>query len=211
MSFTSMTISPFREKYKHEIRTEILRLAREHFVHEGYGGFSMRRLAEQVGCVPSAIYKHFANKAEVFDCLIEESFAVLMRASGSVEDLPGEDPIQRLKRGMRAYVVFGLENPDHYRFAFVLQRPNNNRSQASNSAYEGLKSRIGRCIAAGYFPDGNADMMAQSLWAPVHGITSLLIQRPSFPWADHEELITRIIDAAVSGLMEKTAKRRQSK
>jgi len=204
-------ISSFREKYKHEIRTEILRLAREEFVHEGYGGFSMRRLAEYVGCVPSAIYKHFANKAEVFDCLIAESFAALMQASVSVKDLPGEDPIHRLKRGMRAYVAFGLENPDHYRFAFVLQRPESYRPHAPNSAYAGLKSRIGGCIAAGYFPDGDSDMMAQSLWAPVHGITSLIIQRPLFPWVDHEALISQIIDAAVAGLMRKTAKRGQSR
>jgi AcrR family transcriptional regulator len=207
----TVKIPPFREKYKHEIRVEILRLAREEFVHEGYGGFSMRRLAEQVGCVPSAIYKHFANKAEVFDCLVEESFAALMRASISVKDLPGEDPIQRLKRGMRAYVAFGLENPDHYRFAFVLQRPESNRLHAPNSAYDGLKNRIGRCIAAGYFLDGDADMMAQSLWAPVHGITSLIIQRPLFPWADHEELIAQIIEAAVAGLMRKSTKRGQPK
>jgi AcrR family transcriptional regulator len=210
MVFT-MTISTFREKYKHEIRTEILRIAREEFVHEGYEGFSMRRLAEQVGCVPSAIYKHFANKAEVFDCLIEESFAALTQASASVMDLPGEDPIDRLKRGMRAYVTFGLENPDQYRFAFVLQRPESNRPHTPNSAYEGLKGRIGRCIAAGYFPSGDADLMAQSLWAPVHGITSLIIQRPLFPWADHEKLIAQIIDTAVAGLMPKSEKRGQTK
>jgi AcrR family transcriptional regulator len=206
-----MKLTPFREKYKHEIRTEILRLARAEFVHEGYGGFSMRRLAEQVGCVPSAIYKHFASKGEIFDCLVEESFAALMQASMAVKDLPGENPIDRLKRGMRAYVVFGLENPDHYRFAFVLQRPESNRPHAPNSAYDGLKSRIGKCIVAGYFANDDMDLMAQSLWAPVHGITSLIIQRPLFPWVDHEGLISQIIDAAVSGLMQTTAKQGRTK
>jgi AcrR family transcriptional regulator len=196
-----VTISPLREKFKLEIRTEILRLARQQFVHEGYGGFSMRRLAEQVGYVPSAIYKHFASKNEIFDCLIEESFAALMEASSGVKDLPGEHPIDRLKRGMRAYVAFGMENPDHYRFAFVLLRPDSNRRTAPNSAYEALKARISKCVASGYFPSGDVDLMAQSLWAPVHGITSLIIQRPHFPWADQNELISQIINAAVSGLM----------
>ena len=196
-----MTISPLREKFKLEIRTEILRLARQQFVHEGFGGFSMRQLAEQVGCVPSAIYKHFASKNEIFDCLIEESFAALMRASSAVQDLPDEDPIDRLKRGLRAYVAFGMEYPDHYRFAFVLQRPDSNRPPTPNYAYEGLKARINKCIASGYFPSGNLDLMAQSLWASVHGITSLIIQRPQFPWAHQSELISQIIDAAVSGLM----------
>jgi AcrR family transcriptional regulator len=197
-----MTTSSLRARFKVEIRTEILRLARQQFVHEGYGGFSMRQLAEQVGCVPSAIYKHFASKNEIFDCLIEESFAALMRASSSVKDLPDEDPIDRLTRGLRAYVAFGIEYPDHYRFAFVLQRPDSNRPPAPNDAYEGFKARINKCIAFGYFSSGDLDLMAQSLWAPVHGITSLILQRPQFPWADQSELISQIIDAAVSGLMK---------
>jgi AcrR family transcriptional regulator len=196
-----MTISPLRKKFKLEIRTEILRLARQQFVHEGFGGFSMRQLAEQVGCVPSAIYKHFASKNEIFDCLIKESFAALMRASSGVQDLPDEDPIDRLKRGMRAYVAFGMEYPDYYRFAFVLQRPDSNLPPTPNHAYEGLKARINKCIASGHFSSGDLDLMAQSLWAPVHGITSLMIQRPQFPWAHQSELISQIIDAAVSGLM----------
>lgn len=195
-----MTISPLREKFKVEIRTEILRLARQQFVHEGFGGFSMRQLAEQVGCVPSAIYKHFASKNEIFDCLVEESFAALMRASSEIQDLPNEDPIDRLKRGMRAYVDFGIEYPDHYRFAFVLQRPDSSRPAAPNHAYEGLKARIKKCIVSGHFPDGDLDLMAQSLWAPVHGITSLVIQRPQFPWAHRNELVSQIINAAIAGL-----------
>jgi AcrR family transcriptional regulator len=197
----TMTISPFREKFKLEIRSEILRFAREEFVHEGYGGFSMRRLAELVGCVPSAIYKHFSSKSEIFDCLVEESFEALMQASESVQDLPGEDPIERLKRGMRAYANFGLEHPDYYRLAFVLQSPDSKRSAAPHETYEGLKGRIRRCVAAGRLPDGDLDLMAQSLWAAVHGITSLLIQKPLFPWASRQPLISQIIDSAVLGLM----------
>jgi len=205
-----MTISPFREKYKLEIRSEILRHARNEFVHEGYGGFSMRRLAELVGCVPSAIYKHFASKSEVFDCLVEESFAALMQASSSVQDLPGEDPIDRLKRGMWAYVTFGLEHPDHYQFAFVLQSPESKRAPTPNVTYEALKGRIRNCIDAGHFPKGDLDLMAQSLWASAHGITSLLIQKPLFPWASRQMLISQIIDASVLGLMRPQPKERKT-
>ena len=174
-----MTISPFRERYKHELRTDILRLAREEFVHEeGYAGSSMRRVAEQVGGVPSAM-QALCEQREISDCLVEESFAALMRAPVSVKYLPGEDPINRLKRAMRAYVPFGLVNPDDCRLGFVIQRPENNRPQAPNFASDGLKSRIGKCIAAGYFANGDMDLIAPSLLAPVHGITSRIIQSRS--------------------------------
>jgi hypothetical protein len=124
----------------------------------------------------------------------------LMEASTSVQDLPGESAIDRLKRGMWAYITFGLEHPDHYRFAFILQRPETSRIQGPNAAYDGLKGRIARCITAGHFADGDLDLMAQSLWAPLHGVTSLLIQRPLFPWTDQTLLVSEIVDAAVSGL-----------
>jgi AcrR family transcriptional regulator len=205
-----MTITTFRKKFKLEIRNEILRHARNEFVHEGYGGFSMRRLAELVGCVPSAIYKHFASKAEVFDCLVQESLAALMQASSSVPDLLGEDPIDRLKRGLWAYVTFGLENPDHYQFAFVLQSPDSKRLRVPSVTYEALKGRIRKCIDAGHFPKGDLDLMAQSLWASAHGITSLLIQKPLFPWVPRQRLISQIIDASVSGLMHPQRKERKT-
>ena len=38
-------------------------------------------------------------------------------------------------------------------------------------------------------------------WAAVHGITSLLIARPTFPWVDPEELIGQVIDSAVDNLL----------
>jgi hypothetical protein len=46
----------------------------------------------------------------------------------------------------------------------------------------------------------DVDAASQALWAAVHGITSLLIVRPTFPWADRDQLIEQVVDAAVDGL-----------
>jgi hypothetical protein len=42
----------------------------------------------------------------------------------------------------------------------------------------------------------------QAIWAAAHGITSLLIQRPSFPWVSKDRLIDDVIDAAVRGALD---------
>jgi len=193
----------FREDFRNQIRARTLQTARELFEHEGYGSFSMRKLAAQLGYSPSAVYKHFANKNEVFDCLVDESFAALMAASSAVVDFPGESPVERLKRGMWAYVNFGLKHPDHYRFAFLMRRPGG--VVAQRPVYEGLKGRVQACVEGGHFSDGDVSLLAQSLWAAVHGITSLLILKPDFPWAPKEELIGRTIDSAVHGLLTSAA------
>ena len=43
-------------------------------------------------------------------------------------------------------------------------------------------------------------MIAIDLWVTVHGITSLLIAKPEFPWPDTHELIEHIIDTQLRGL-----------
>jgi AcrR family transcriptional regulator len=196
-----MTITALRQNFNKEIRAHILKTARKLLVAGGYGNFSLRSLAKRLDYSPSALYKHFQNKDEIFDCLVEESFAALVNASQSVEDLPGEAPLSRLKRGMQAYVRFGVENPDDYRLAFVLQRPDVSRPAKPRAAYDGLKVRVQKCIDAGCFQKGNVDLMAQSLWATAHGVTSLLIQRPDFPWVGREELIEQAVHGAIAGLV----------
>jgi AcrR family transcriptional regulator len=196
-----MTTSERRAKYKAELRTQILEAAREIFVNQGYASFSMRALAQRVGYSPAATYKHFRSKAEIFDCLAEESFAALMAASESMPSIAGEEPVDRLKRGMLAYVNFGLQNPVHYRFAFLLQQPHAAHTAKPRAAYAGLRNRVQACIDAGKFRTSDGELMAQSLWAAAHGITSLLIQKPAFPWAGHSRLIEQVVDSAVEGLL----------
>jgi AcrR family transcriptional regulator len=199
-----MTTSQRRAKYKAELQAQILEAAREIFVNQGYASFSMRALAQRVGYSPAATYKHFRSKAEIFDCLAEESFAALMAASESVPSIAGEEPVDRLKRGMLAYVNFGLQNPVHYRFAFLLQQPHAAHPAKPRAVYAGLRNRVQACIDAGKFRTSDAELMAQSLWAAAHGITSLLIQKPAFPWAGHNRLIEQVVDSAVEGLLARS-------
>lgn len=192
-----------RAKYKAVVQSEILEAAREIFIREGYEGFSMRILADRIGYSAAATYRHFKSKGEIFQRLADESFAALMQASANVKPIESEDPVSRLKRGMLAYVDFGLKNPDHYRIAFLLHRPDTTETPKPTSAFVGLKSRVQACVDAGRFQTENLDLLAQSLWAAVHGVTSLLIERPSFPWVARRKLIARVIDSAVEGLLVK--------
>jgi AcrR family transcriptional regulator len=189
-----------RARYKARVQAEILGAAREIFVRGGYENFSMRALAERIGYSTTATYKHFKSKGEIFEHLAVESFAALMAASESVKSIPAEDPVDRLRRGMLAYVHFGLQNPDHYRIAFLLHQPGTSPPKPT-AAYAGLKSRVQSCVGTGKFRSGDIELMAQSLWAAAHGITSLLIQKPAFPWVARRRLIAQVIDSAVEGLL----------
>lgn len=64
-----------RHRNKEEFRREILDAARELFAGDGYGNFSMRKLARRIGYSPTTIYLYFRDKDELLFCLSEELFS----------------------------------------------------------------------------------------------------------------------------------------
>src|SRR5262245_542957 len=188
-----------RESYRALLRRTILDAAREAFVRRGYEGVSMRQLAESVGCTHANLYLYFKDKDALFDCLVEESFEQFADGLRKAAESAGtKDPVMLLRKAGRAYVEFGLANPNAYEFAFLMRRP---RPRKPGVAYERLRSLVQQGIDEKRFRRMNVDTASQSLWAAAHGITSLLILRPEFPWADRDKLIGQIIDAAVDGLL----------
>ena len=190
-----------RERYREALRRSILDAAREAFVRDGYEGVSMRGLAEMIGCSHGNLYLHFKDKEALFDCLVEESFERL--AGGMqrlIESEKGRDPVELIRKMGRAYVEFGVANPSVYEFAFLLRRPGQ-RASKPHVAYERLRSLVLRCLDEKRFRRVDVDAASQALWAAVHGITSLLILRPAYPWAERDKLIGRVVDAAVDGLL----------
>src|SRR4029079_11065233 len=52
-------------------RPRVLQAAVARADEDGLEAFSMRRLAQELGVVPMALYKHFANKDELLDGMID--------------------------------------------------------------------------------------------------------------------------------------------
>ena len=194
----------FRERHRDEVRRSILEAAREAFARDGFESVSMRGIAESIGLSHGSIYGYFADKEAIFDALSEESFARLAEALRGMARK--RDPVSFLRAAGRAYVEFGLSNPGAYEFAFVLRRPGLSAASKPHLAYEYLRGAVQRCIDAGRFRVRNADAAGQALWTAVHGVTALLIARPSFPWTSKKALIGRVVDSAVDGLLTKGAK-----
>ena len=197
-----MMVSKGWERYRAEVRRTILDAAREAFARRGYESVSMRSLAEAVSLSHGAIYGYFKDKDEIFEALVRESFDQLAAA---LRSLPGRrgDPVRFLKRAGRKYAEFGLQNPSAYEFAFILRRPGG--TQKPQLAYEYLRAAVQRCIDEKRFRTRNVEVASQALWAAVHGITSLLILRPSFPWSKKTQLIGMVVDSAVDGLLKSTS------
>lgn len=189
------------------LREEILAAATRLLIETGdASAVQIRAVAAAVGVTPPSIYLHFADKNELLRAVCSAQFRQLaerMAAAAASTD----DPVEALRRCGHAYVTFGLENPEAYRILFM----SNDRTElegahperlANAASFFDLVQLVQRAIDAGALRPTDPLQAAIGLWATAHGLTSLLIAHPGFPWPeDREQLIDRVLDQALTGLL----------
>jgi AcrR family transcriptional regulator len=188
-----------------KLKESILEAAEELLIETGDAeSVSIRAVAERVGVTPPSIYLHFTDKDELIFAVCEKHFAELHRVMTDATD-GASDPLNALRRMGRAYVSFGVNNPEQYRIIFMGRTPHSvdeghTERLLDNSGFSHLVDVVKACLDDGHFVPGDPMMIAIDLWVTVHGITSLLIAKPEFPWPDKEELIEHILDTHLRGL-----------
>lgn len=177
-----------------ERREEILAAALRLFGERGVHAVSTRQIAAAAGISQPALYAYFATKDDIAVELAVRAFSLLKArvaeaAAATPQDGGGFEAF------MRGYIEFGLENPDAYRVAFMIEGdrrdpPADERKLAAGMAAFGeFQAVIRRLHEGGVAVDGDVEVLSQTIWAAAHGLVSLLIARPTFPWAEREALI----------------------
>jgi AcrR family transcriptional regulator len=196
-------VTPRRERLKQELREDILAATRDLFAAEGYASVSIRKIAERVGCSPGAIYLHFQDKDSILSAICVETFAKLDKRMEAIRNDQG-DPLDRIRRGGRAYIQFALDHPNHYLVTFGPGRPEIANSEEAKRAGEGsfdcLRHCVQECIDTGRLRISEGEQLAQSLWACWHGVVMLLIGKSDFPFIEQTRLIEGVIELAIEGI-----------
>lgn len=199
-------ITTRRERLKQELRDEILDAARNLFLKEGYAAVSMRRIAQKVGCSVGTLYLHFADKDAILAAICAETFAKLDRYMEAIA-VDNADPLERLKRAGRTYAQFALSHPDHYFLTFAIagQSPFKSEKvlQAGLRSFDCLRRTVTECIQNGLLAKSDAEEVAQSVWAAVHGLAMLLIAKPNFPFVERNRLIDSVVDMCIDGVRKR--------
>jgi AcrR family transcriptional regulator len=200
-----MGVQERRAREKQELRGDILAAARDLFIHEGFENVSMRKIAEKIEYSPTTIYLYFQDKADLLDSICEETLERLHERLDAIREA-NPDPLDRMYRGLRAYIEFGLEHPNDYRVAFMMEfkgfaeSGRNVRCHAmGEKAFDGLRRDVIDCIRTGVFAPRDAEAVSQAIWAAIHGLTSLLIVRCHFPWVEQKLLMSTLVDTLVEG------------
>jgi AcrR family transcriptional regulator len=195
-----------RERLKQEFRDDILAAAGDLFATEGYPSVSIRKIADRVGCSPGTIYLHFEDKEAILSAICLETFVKLDKRMEAIRNDQG-DPLERLRRGGRAYIQFALDHPHHYVVTFGTGGAAQSRSQEAHSAGAGsfdcLRHCVRQCVDAGRLRKSDVEELAQSLWSAWHGVVMLLIGKSRFPFIEQSRLIESVLDIAIEGIRKK--------
>jgi AcrR family transcriptional regulator len=188
---------------KENLRQEIMDAAREMFVAEGYQNVSMRKIADKIGYSATTIYLYFKDKNDLLHQICEQTFARLAQNIEAIHRL-SDNPLERLRSGLREYIHFGLKHPSQYEIVFITPLPVDVESdfEASNGrvAFDTMRTVIGECVEANLLKSKDIELISQTLWAGIHGVTALLIQHGGFPFVEREKLIDSVIDTLIAGI-----------
>lgn len=162
-----------------EQRDRIITQACELYLADGLDGFSMRKLARQVGVTAPALYRHYESREHVLADLVREAFrtfsAALYRA------LEGRTPLERFQRAGAAYLDFALREERWYGLLFI--SPEQIGMSALPEDIEAMGcaihqfwvDRVRECMDAGVLRSGDPVQVSLTMWAHAHGLVSLYL------------------------------------
>jgi len=193
-----------------ERREEILDAALSLFSEKGVHAVSTRQIAELAGISQPALYAYFATKDDMAAELCVRAFAILTSRMAAAR--VGHQPTAaNFERSMRVYVDFGVENPNPYRVAFMIEKSqhgefldkmNSRPMLAGLEAFQMFSDIVAEYQAVGMTLLDDVQITTQTLWAGLHGLVSLLIARPELPWAEREALIAAHITMLRRGALK---------
>lgn len=195
-----MPPKPKTEAERQQLRTLIIDAARALFVSKGVEAVTMREIAKRIGYSATSIYLHFADKEAVLRAILDVDMLALATSLRAIMQIT--DPVARMQALGQGYAEFALTYPNHYRLMFMAERipcdPDKSNLQHNNAeqdAYYQLKIVVNDAFVAGRFRAEleNVDLIAQTIWAGIHGVCALQISMAEDKWVDWTNINARLL------------------
>jgi len=176
------------------LRDDIIEAASRLLADPAAPPLTLRAVAREVGVAATSVYLHFADIESLILAVADRRFSELVQVQDQSRD---PDPCEAVQAGCLAYCEFGLAQPGNYQVMFTTPLPMPEDMTPDQfpgrKAFQQLTDRVAAC--AGTHPDDpEAFFTAQLVWQQLHGIVSLRISRPRFPWPPLESTVRTAVD-----------------
>jgi AcrR family transcriptional regulator len=177
-------MNPDKKQYHHgDLRATLLEVAAGIIAEDGVDRVTMRALSQQAGVSRAAPYRHFPDKTALLCDVAAAGFNKLEKQLRIAADKhSGADAVSRLEGMAMAYVDFAVDNPAYYRLMFgredLVRSTTPELRINAQAAFKVLQKAIGEWQPLGIgAKEGGAVPLTYVLWATVHGLAMLLIDR----------------------------------
>jgi AcrR family transcriptional regulator len=206
-----------------KLRNDIIDAASQLLADPASPPLTLRAVAREVGVAATSVYLHFANIQSLVIAVADRRFGELVQMQDGALGATVA-PRERVLAGCLAYCEFGLAHPGHYQVMFVSPLPYLENVPIEEApgykVFQQLIDAVAACTDTGAGGAGKADgagaadgagsagsaavkgspeafATATLIWQQLHGIVSLRISRPRFPWPP----VTTTVTEAVTRLL----------
>lgn len=197
-----------KHAYHHgDLRAALLKAGETVLAETGIEGFSLRRVAREVGVSHSAPAHHFGDTQGLLVALAAEGFRQFLAAMQARQTgCTSRDPQDLLVASGLGYLDFTLAAPALFKLMFGSDRMDfcdPDLEAAAAAAFDHLAQDIARLRGTSPYEDAAAMADVMASWSMVHGFASLLLSGRMHPVQEMDqparEAYFRQIFARVTG------------
>ena len=161
-------------------RSKILACACDLYLREGIEGFSMRKLARELGVTAPSLYRHYDSKESLLIAVVEEAHRLF--AQRLYRALRARTPHERMHRAGAEYIEFALNNPHLYEMLYVsphmlgMEEFPERILDTCAATGQFWQDRVRECMEAGLLRRGDPEEVSMTMWAHAHGLVTIFLR-----------------------------------
>ena len=182
-----------KSAYHHgNLREALIDAALAVMTEQGPAAITIREVARRAGVSHAAPYRHFNDRDELVQAVVEQGFERLEDAMAAAREGLGDNELENFAASGEAYFDFALSNPTYYRVMFsgdLLSRSGHESlSYTTTSFFRQMIADVERLQALGIVRDGDPTLLGIHIVSTVHGYISLV----------NEQRISHLVDGRYS-------------
>ncbi|MBV9450451.1 MAG: TetR/AcrR family transcriptional regulator [Streptosporangiaceae bacterium] len=178
------------------LRNDIIGAASRLLADPASPPLTLRAVAREVGVAATSVYLHFDDVDSLILAVAERGFGELVKLQDEARDA-GATACERVRAGCIAYCQFGITYQGHYQVMFA--RPLLSPESVPPGQFPGyavfqqLIDAVSECVGR-ESGDPESFRTAMLIWQQLHGMVSLRISRPAFPWPSLDETVPDVVN-----------------
>jgi AcrR family transcriptional regulator len=192
-----------KPRYHHgDLRQALIDASHQLLVEKGAENFTLADACRVAGVSTAAPYKHFRDKLEILEAIVEQGFDRMAERSIAAVRSKGEGTIDGMIAMGQAYLAFAMDETAVFRLMFGHNSALKRAAEVEKTGRACFSNVIEQVAiyCARNDADGDPMHIALNLWTFVHGAACLLIDE------DYEKVapgldVNKLIAQAATGLL----------